>query len=188
MLNEREEKIILLLKKKGECIFSDMLKSINASREPLHRSLLHLLKLGLIKRRKLGNLFIYSLNSSSQLLYPLLSLIDQKIAMESNENAVIREFVDIVASDSVFSLLYTTPKDVAIKFFVICLFNTNDVARKAELARRRFIYKYKLKTTYQVKHIDEVDEGDTSSLIREFVTIFNGEPFYRKFLPLAISR
>ena len=77
--SEKELKILeILLKRPGESGFSDILRFSPFSREPTFRYLQSLLKQNLIKKRRIANIFLYSINYQEPKVPPILSYIMNK--------------------------------------------------------------------------------------------------------------
>ncbi|GAC1471826.1 MAG: hypothetical protein PVSMB3_03950 [Candidatus Dormibacteraceae bacterium] len=80
-----------------EFTFSELLERAGASRESVHRALLRGVDAGIIRRRAVGNQFVYSANSASA-VYPELRAL---VAKTHGANALIAETLKAVGPPAI---------------------------------------------------------------------------------------
>jgi len=80
-----------------EFTFSELLERAGASRESVHRALLRGVDAGIIRRRAVGNQFVYSANSASA-VYPELKAL---VAKTHGANALITEALKAVGPPAI---------------------------------------------------------------------------------------
>jgi len=80
-----------------EFTFSELLERAGASRESVHRALLRGVDAGIIRRRAVGNQFVYSANSASA-VYPELKAL---VAKTHGANALIAETLKAVGPPAI---------------------------------------------------------------------------------------
>jgi len=170
-IDDEKVKIIRFLMKNKEILFSDLAKKLKISREPLHRKLMELMKENLIIRRKLGNLYLYSLNLANMKLHSLLSYLD-KLEPKRVDKRVLDELNKIINESIRYVLFLENEKKD--KRVVIFTNEREEVVKLAETMRKRLEYKYNIKINISV--IDETTQ--CRKFFGKSVTIFNGERFY----------
>ncbi len=86
------ERELMLLEKiideAREYSFYEILEKSEFSREPTYRHLQRLVERGFIRKKRIGNIYLYSLNLENEFLHPILSFIHmKKLGPELREKA-----------------------------------------------------------------------------------------------------
>lgn len=197
-MNEKELLVLNVLRGFGEFGFADILKKVPFSREPAFRYLQSLNQQKLINKRKIANLYLYSLNIENDETISLLSFLNNREISKMKELAVKNIVKELGDKNVLFIILIKKAlektekkKEKKINFIVVCSHNKKEIDEKLQKIAKNLEYKLKAKTSgtaclYE-DFVERIKEKPSylKDLLENHLVLFNAERFYldiRKFL------
>ncbi|MCD6558134.1 MAG: hypothetical protein J7K31_03845 [Candidatus Aenigmarchaeota archaeon] len=198
-MNEKELLVLNVLREFREFGFSDILKNVPFSREPAFRYLQSLTRQNIIKKRRIANLYLYSLNMENDETISIISFLNNRELNNSDYGPEIKKMIyEITDKNVLFIILMKKPgekkgkkKNRRIDFVVVCSHNKKEITEKTQKMSKNLEYKTKTKIMGVVylyeEFLDRIKEKPSylRDLLKNHIVLFNAERFYleiRKFL------
>ncbi len=161
-MNDKELSLVeKIYERHSEMAFSEILEVSVFSREPTFRHLQSLVRQGIIKKRQIGNLFLYSINYGNPQTSSVLSIIiNNQLKSMDIMNIADDLSQKLMSSPILFSLItpIIQPKRKKISSFDIMIVYTGDkdnVSQEIIKIEKQIQYTSKLKISFSLYNTDE---------------------------------
>ena len=102
---ERELMILdKLINEPKEYSFYEIMEKSDLSREPTYRHLQRLVDKNLVTKRRIGNIYLYSINFRNELIHPLLSFLHIKRLTDEEKNAA-KSIISLLPASTLFAFM-----------------------------------------------------------------------------------
>ncbi len=182
-MNDKELSLVeQMYGKGGELAFSEILEFSAFSREPTFRHLQNLVKQGIVKKRQIGNLFLYSINYDNPQTSSVLSMsIYKKIKAMGIDNVIDEMNKKFLSLPVLFALISQPKRKGKSKYFnVIVVYsgNKSDIMQEIQKLEKKIQYGSKVNIMFSLYNIGEFEQMLNSNSISNFVPFFNSERMF----------
>jgi len=161
-MNDKELSLVeQIYNKHNELAFSEILEFSVFSREPTFRHLQSLVKQGIIKKRQIGNLFLYSINYENPQTSAILSMIVNMQIKSMKINELIEDLSKKFINSPILFALVIPPNQIkkrkyaTINIMIIYAGDKNNIFQMIQKIEKKFQYTSKFKISFSLYNIDE---------------------------------
>ncbi len=175
---ERELMILdKLVNEPKEYSFYEIMEKSELSREPTYRHLQRLVEKNLVIKRRIGNIYLYSINFRNELIHPLLSFLHIKRLTDEERNAA-KHIIPLLPSSTLFAFMKQA-KDGSTIVYVVYAGKPSEVE---ELLKRNdsfsgLIIKYR---GMEIKNFRRLVLTRGLKALKNTKAFFNGERMFKE--------
>lgn len=182
-MNDKELSLVeQMYGKRGELAFSEILEMSAFSREPTFRHLQNLVKQGIIRKRQIGNLFLYSINYDNPQTSSILSVsIYRKLKTLQADEIIEKMTKTFITLPVLFALISHPKKKGRSKYFNVIVIYTGDkslILSEVQRLEKQFQYTNKINVSFSLYSVNEFENMIRENQINDFIPFFNSERMF----------
>ena len=181
-MNDKELSLIeQMYGKRGELAFSEILEMSAFSREPTFRHLQNLVKQGIVKKRQIGNLFLYSINYDNPQTSSILSMsIYRKLKTLQADDIIETMTKKFINLPVLFALISYPKKKGRSRYFNVIVVYTGDknvIMNEVQKLEKQFQYTNKVNVSFSIYNVNDFARFSKESL-SDYIPFFNSERMF----------
>ena len=181
-MNDKELSLVeQMYGKRGELAFSEILEMSAFSREPTFRHLQNLVKQGIVKKRQIGNLFLYSINYDNPQTSSILSMsIYRKLKTLQADDIIETMTKKFIKLPVLFALISYPKKKGRSRYFNVIVVFTGDKApimSEVQKLEKQFQYTNKINVSFSLYNVNDFKQVLKENL-SEYIPFFNSERMF----------